>query len=390
MIILTTGDIVGSSFNNYIKNFIKNMIHINKKIYLVVLNSSQLTKIKYTNKKDIIIISLKKNYYKLFPLKLIEYLRIQLTLTIIMIKFRRSVSIAISVMDGTMLIFPILVAKFVGINTLLVVTGPTYLVIKKQIGKLFSLLCYVVEMTTLFFTGLVIIESPSVINYYGNFNNIKTKVLFILPRIDIESFSMEKKLNKRKYHIGYVGRLETEKGIINFIYALKIIKKNYINSLKNFRAIIIGSGSLEKKIKNLIKDNNLENLINLPGFIAHETLSDYLNDIKLLVCPSYHEGVPRIVLESMACGTPILATRVGGIPDILKDGENGFLLTINEPEEIANRIFFLLKNPTLLKNVSKNILIWINEYQKDLLAKKWEIAINRLLTSKTTMQPEIH
>lgn len=87
----------------------------------------------------------------------------------------------------------------------------------------------------------------------------------------------------------------------------------------------------------------------LPGWISHDNLADYLNDTKLLVLPSYTEGLPNIMLEALACGTPVLATQVGTVPDYIKDSETGFIMENNSPECLARNITRALNHPDLEK-----------------------------------------
>ncbi|MCC6019042.1 MAG: glycosyltransferase [Candidatus Verstraetearchaeota archaeon] len=354
-------------------------------IYLVTISHKQstlLNKYVYCNKqndKQTTIIFVKKNIYSALLFKTFEYLKIQFILTTIVLKLRRKCSIIISVINGTTLIFPIIVARMLGKSTLSVVTGPTYLTVKKQKGKVLGMLFYLIEIITLSITKLIVVESPAVLKCYSNIRNIKRKVICILPSTNIESFQFKKQIYERKYQVGYIGRLSEEKGVIQFVYALKIIRQRYIKDLEKFKAIIIGSGPLQSKINNLIKNNDLENLVDMIGNIEHESLPEYINDIQLLVLPSFGEGVPRIVLESLACGTPVLSTQVGGISDILRNGETGFILKTNDPEEIAERIYTLLKEPKILQKASHNSLLWIKEnYSEDVIIKKWKIAINSL------------
>jgi glycosyltransferase involved in cell wall biosynthesis len=76
-------------------------------------------------------------------------------------------------------------------------------------------------------------------------------------------------------------------------------------------------------------------------------MPDYFNELKLLVVPSYSEGLPGTLLEAMACGTPALATPVGGIAEVIKDGETGFLLPDNSPQSIAQNVIRVLNYPNL-------------------------------------------
>ena len=96
---------------------------------------------------------------------------------------------------------------------------------------------------------------------------------------------------------------------------------------------------------------NLNNKVELTGWIPHDELPDYSNMSKLIVLPSYTEGLPNIMLEAMACGTPVLATPVGAIPDVIKDGETGFIMENNSPECIAENVERALNHPDLDKIV---------------------------------------
>ena len=96
----------------------------------------------------------------------------------------------------------------------------------------------------------------------------------------------------------------------------------------------------------------------------HQELPDYLTRLKLLVLPSYTEGLPNNVLEAMACGTPVLATSVGAIPDVVpRDKETGFLVRDNSPPCLAKNIVEALTDPEL-KRIALNARNFVeNEFQ---------------------------
>jgi glycosyltransferase involved in cell wall biosynthesis len=104
---------------------------------------------------------------------------------------------------------------------------------------------------------------------------------------------------------------------------------------------------------------------------------DYLNRIKLLVLPSYYEGLPNIVLEAMACGTPVLSTPVGAVADIISNNETGFIMADNQPQEIAANILHALKHPNL-QVISQNANAFVQaEYSYEAMTAKY----NELLSN---------
>ena len=131
--------------------------------------------------------------------------------------------------------------------------------------------------------------------------------------------------------------------MLDFVRAIPIV----LETRPDIEFFIGGDGHLRGEIEQYIDNNVLRDKIHFVGWIPHNELPEYLNNLKLLVLPSYTEGLPGILLEAMACGTLALATSVGGIPDVVKDGETGFILDNNLPECIAENIIRVLNHPNL-------------------------------------------
>jgi len=185
--------------------------------------------------------------------------------------------------------------------------------------------------------------------------------------LDFKKFKITKEYKNRKQCVGFVGRLSEEKGIINFMDALIEISKN-----NNIKFIIIGEGPLEKEIKNKINNHNLNEHVHLVGWIPHEELPRYLNEIKLLVLPSYTEGLPKIILESMACGTPVLSTSVGAISDIVRDERNGFIMENNAASSITKNSKRALEHPKI-DMVIENAQSFVKaEFNYNMVVTRWE------------------
>ena len=144
------------------------------------------------------------------------------------------------------------------------------------------------------------------------------------------------------------------KGIENFIQAIPEI----LTEKNNFKFILIGDGPLMDKIKEFRDANHLQENIILTGWINHNDLPRYLNEFKLLILPSYTEGLPNVILEAMACGTPVITTNVGAIPDIIQDEHTGFIMDDNSEETIRINITRALQHPQLNVIVQNaNILV---------------------------------
>jgi glycosyltransferase involved in cell wall biosynthesis len=188
--------------------------------------------------------------------------------------------------------------------------------------------------------------------------------------LDLDYFNLSKDLSKRNDLIGYIGRLSEEKGPINFIHAISEFPKD-----GSIKFLIGGDGNLLDKITTYLNDNYLTANTELVGWIPHMDLPLYLNNLKLLVIPSYSEGLPNIMLEAMACGTPVLATPVGAIPDIIKDGETGFLMENNSPECIAANVIRALKHPDL-EGIAKRARALIeHEYTFERAVERWRTVL---------------
>jgi len=194
---------------------------------------------------------------------------------------------------------------------------------------------------------------------------------------------------EKKYDIVYVARLEKNKGISNLVEAVAILKK----IKPDIKLLVIGQGpeleNLKFKIKNLKLDNNvlLAGWLNGPEDVAH-----LLNQSRVFMNPSFNEGGPRVALEAMACGLPVVTTPVGLMVDIIKDGENGFLCDW-EPQLMADKINKMLDGTELQERCSKAGLELVQRFERkqaiaDYAEALAEISKKRLLV--ITQKVDVH
>ena len=131
----------------------------------------------------------------------------------------------------------------------------------------------------------------------------------------------------------FVGNLVPVKAVDVLLMACSLLVRNHFA----FRLIAIGEGPLRPKLEAQTAALGLSDRVRFLGSVPHETLPDWFRASDLFVLPSHSEGVPTVLLEASACGTPWVASRVGGIPEIERTGRSK-LVTPNAPVELAAAI----------------------------------------------------
>jgi len=139
--------------------------------------------------------------------------------------------------------------------------------------------------------------------------------------------------------IGFIGRLQLDKGMTLLIEAFRLVVRDYPSA----HLVIVGDGERKSNLVAATKD--ISSNVHFLGFQLD--IGSILQSMDMLVVPSLREGLGLVVIEGMMAGIPVIATRVGGIPELIEDGINGILSGAN-PMELAAAIRFLLSNPTKL------------------------------------------
>jgi glycosyltransferase involved in cell wall biosynthesis len=186
----------------------------------------------------------------------------------------------------------------------------------------------------------------------------ENNISIIIPRgILLELIRDEgKKLfspGERQLRLLYIGRIEKTKGIHVAIEAVG----NLINNLGVQELVldIIGEGvdSYADELKTLINDLQLNGFVKFKGHVKHDLILKEYRDSDILLVPSiWEEPFGIILLEAMSQGVPVIASRTGGIPEIIEDGISGLLVPPNDPEKLAKAIKKLIDNPSLYEEIS--------------------------------------
>lgn len=168
--------------------------------------------------------------------------------------------------------------------------------------------------------------------------------------IDCKKFkTLDIKTNTPEIVIGTVKRLEPNLGIECLIRAFAILTKRYAEM--KLRLLIVGGGSLRPKLEKLAKELKILHLTEFTGKVLHELVPYRLNHLSIYVCPSDNESFGVAVLEASACELPVVVTKVGGLPEVVRDGVTGFIVPKKNPGAIASAIEKLIMNPSLAKTM---------------------------------------
>ena len=199
-------------------------------------------------------------------------------------------------------------------------------------------------------------ERDAMVRFYGA---LPGKIEIIPCGVDVELFRpVARDEARQKLGLGdggvvlFVGRLEPLKGVDILLKAVAQLER-----AEDTTTIIVGGDLAEdaemERLKSLSRELGIAERVSFLGRLAQPELPLYYSAADVSVLPSYYESFGLVALESMACGTPVIASRVGGLPTIVKDGLNGYLIPWRCPEPFADGLDVLLSNAAIRKAMSE-------------------------------------
>lgn len=197
------------------------------------------------------------------------------------------------------------------------------------------------------------------------------KIEIVYPALLLENYSKGKKTIYPS--VSYVGRLKGYKSVNDLINAFSIV----IKKIPNAKLFIAGRGESENELKNIVVKLKLSNNVNFLGFISEEDKVKIMQKSWVTVNPSFIEGWGITCIESNACGTPVIASDVGGLRDSVKNGKTGFLFEYGNIEQLASKISFILKNKKLREMMNLESIKWASNFSWKKSANKFFDIINR-------------
>jgi D-inositol-3-phosphate glycosyltransferase len=234
-------------------------------------------------------------------------------------------------------------------------------------------------------------EAADLVRLYGA---PRSRVSVVAPGVDLETFHPQAVADLRAaLQLGdapvivFAGRLERLKGAEIVIRALAQLPREsgqpapvlliIGDDSHNGAAESAASGGERLRLRSLSQALGVAAQMRFLGAVDQPTLARYLSLAAVCVVPSYSESFGLVALEAAACGTPVVASRVGGLPTIVKDGLTGYTLTSHDPAQFAERIGRLLQDEDLRQCFSRRSRLVASQFT-------WQATVDRLLTEYST------
>ncbi|MDG3547079.1 glycosyltransferase family 4 protein [Methanobacterium formicicum] len=352
--------------NTFLQSYMKLIINLfDKKDITLVTNDINVLNIQKTPFLTLLEIS-DKNFHENSFTKLIQYICIQKNLLFLM----PINDLNIFFLSQTF-ILQIIKLKLMRKKVFLVLGSSEKELYKFRKNKI-RFFWKIIEIISFKLCDVIVVYSDNLISEWG-LDSYKKKVkVGHRHYLDFKRFNCSKRYKDRDKTVGFIGRLSDEKGIINFIQAMPDI----LEKEADVQFLIIGNGILKSQVYDLLDKLNIKDHVKIIPEVEFEKIPLYLNSIKLLVLPSYMEGLPNVVIEAMACGTPVLANSVGAVPDIIFDRKTGFLLENNSPEVIAKEVVEILNHKDINKIIENSKIFVESEFDFVSVSKNYKKIFN--------------
>jgi glycosyltransferase involved in cell wall biosynthesis len=200
------------------------------------------------------------------------------------------------------------------------------------------------------------------LKYYG-IKDERIKIIYCGINYDFYVPAAERNVEKNGKYLFYIGRLQKYKGVLDICEAFEKISGKF----PDLKLKIAGSGTFRERLQKWIEKHNLSERILLLGFICEDEKLRLLQHAYLLVQPSFKEGWGLTVIESNACGVPVVANNAPGLCDSVSDAKTGLLYKFGDVDDAAKKISMLLEDSQKYAQLSLNCRDWAKKF-------KWQTA----------------
>lgn len=165
--------------------------------------------------------------------------------------------------------------------------------------------------------------------------------------LEVQNSPIVKKFSKTLLFIGALNGRKGEFDLINAMYKI-------VFSSEDIGLIIIGQGPSEDILKTMVKKTGLQEHISVIPTIEHANLKRYFSDCDLFILPSYSEGLPKVLLEAMACGIPVVVSDIPAHRKLIKHSVDGYMFKTSNVDSLASTIMYALANSQESENITQN------------------------------------
>lgn len=187
----------------------------------------------------------------------------------------------------------------------------------------------------------------------------------LFSKRDMDSAKQRVFLDKDYHYIGYISRIEQDKGWDTFLYFIKELEKEDLINQNHYKFLIIGNGFQEREMVDLIQKLKIEKYINYKKMVYQKDLVDYYNSLDLFIFPTRRksESLGLVGLEAMACETLVITGNKYGPTDYIKDKINGFTFESGDYKDLVNKIIGIEKlSEKEINNIKKEARITALSY----------------------------
>ncbi len=178
---------------------------------------------------------------------------------------------------------------------------------------------------------------------------------------DREEARRELALEEYRRVLLFAGRLQPFKGLDLLLHAM-----TYLPNHGTTRLLVVGGNAGKKdemvKMNSLVNDLGIGSMVGFVGPVEHDRMPTFYNAADICVVPSYHESFGMVAVEALASGTPVLASRVGGLATIVRDGETGYLFDERSPEVLATYLCLLMSENEIRKSMAQSARQSVEKY----------------------------
>ena len=193
----------------------------------------------------------------------------------------------------------------------------------------------------------------------------RQKVAIIPNGVDLETFNPGAMRRAARRTVLFVGRLSEEKGVFDLLRAVPLVLKKVPDAV----FMLVGDdGETQACLSRLARNLKIDSKVSICGPLFGSELVEAYRSAQLLVAPSIYETFGLSILEGMAVGLPIVASCVGGIPELVQDMVNGILVQPSDPEKLAEAVIRLLSNQELATKISQNNIAKAQSYSWERIA----------------------